>query len=265
MKKVFSLILITAMVLGLTACGSSSSSEKITSVDQLTDKKVGVQQGTTGDLYISEDTEIVPASIERYKSGFEAVQALSQGKIDAVIIDDAPAETFVKQTEGLTIIESPYVEEQYAIAFAKDSELTEQFNTVMAELIDTGTFDMIVNGYLEAMSNGEEPENTYQTPEGTEYPNGTLVMATSADFPPYEYYDGDKVIGIDAEVAQAICDVLGYELKIEDMSFDSVITAVSSGKADFGMAGLTVTEERKESLDFSDPYMTAKQVVIVKE
>ena len=69
MKKVFSLILITAMVLGLTACGSSSSSEKITSVDQLTDKKVGVQQGTTGDLYISEDTEIVPASIERY-NGF---------------------------------------------------------------------------------------------------------------------------------------------------------------------------------------------------
>ena len=265
MKKVLSLVLIAAMVLGLGACGSSAEAEKITSVEQLTDKKVGVQQGTTGDLYISEDPDIVPASIERYKSGFEAVQALSQGKIDAVIIDNAPAETFVNQTEGLTIIEAPYVEEEYAIAFAKDSELTEKFNGAMAGLIESGTFDAIVNDYLEAMSNDEEPQHTYQTPEGTEYPNGTLVMATSADFPPYEYYDGDKVIGIDAEVAQAICDALGYELKIEDMNFDSIITAVSTGKADFGMAGMTVTDERKESVDFSDSYMTAKQVVIVKE
>ena len=275
MKKLLSLILVGVMVAGLGACGSAASSgsadasssdgEKITSVEQLTGKKVGVQQGTTGDLYISEDEEIVPASIERYKSGFEAVQALSQGKIDAVIIDDAPAKTFVNQTEGLTIIDSPYVEEEYAVAFGKDSDLTAQFNSAMADLIAEGTFDAIVNDYLEAMSNNEDAKHTYTTPEGTEYPNGTLVMATCADFPPYEYYEGDKIVGIDAEIAQAICDKLGYELKIEDMNFDSIITSISTGKADFGMAGMTVTEERKESVDFSDPYMKAKQAVIVKE
>ena len=70
------------------------------------------------------------------------------------------------------------------------------------------------------------------TPEGTEYPNGTLTMATNAYFPPYEYYEGDEIVGIDAEFAKAICDYLGYELVIEDMEFASIIPAINSGKAD---------------------------------
>ena len=93
----------------------------------------------------------------------------------------------------------------------------------------------------------------------------TLVMATNAEFPPYEYYEGDEIIGIDAEIAQAICDELGKELKIEDMAFDSIITAVSSGKADFGAAGMTVTEDRNKNVLFTDTYAQASQVVIVKE
>lgn len=93
----------------------------------------------------------------------------------------------------------------------------------------------------------------------------TLVMATNAEFPPYEFREGDKVVGIDAEVAQAIADKLGMKLKIEDMAFDSIIPAVTSGKADFGAAGLTVTEERKENVDFTDTYAKATQVIMVKE
>ncbi len=94
---------------------------------------------------------------------------------------------------------------------------------------------------------------------------GTLTMATNAYFPPYEYYEGDKIVGIDAEIAQAIADKLGLTLKIEDMEFDSIITAVSTGKADMGLAGMTVTEERKKNVNFSDTYATGVQVVIVPE
>ncbi len=96
---------------------------------------------------------------------------------------------------------------------------------------------------------------------------GTLVMATNAEFPPYEYHDGsdDQIVGIDAEIAAAIAEKLGYTLEIEDIAFDSVIPEVTSGKADFGMAGMTVTEERKKSVNFSDSYATAVQVVIVTE
>lgn len=95
--------------------------------------------------------------------------------------------------------------------------------------------------------------------------DGVLTMATNAYFPPYEYYEGDKVVGIDAEIAEAVADKLGLELKIEDMEFDSIITAVQTGKADMGLAGMTVDEKRKKSVNFSDSYATGIQVVIVTE
>ena len=95
----------------------------------------------------------------------------------------------------------------------------------------------------------------------------TLKMGTNATFPPYEFYDDatGEVVGIDAEVAAAICAKLGYELEIVDMDFDAIIPAVTTGKIDFGMAGMTVTEERMQSVDFTTSYATGIQVVIVKE
>lgn len=95
--------------------------------------------------------------------------------------------------------------------------------------------------------------------------NGTLVMATNAEFPPYEFREGDKIVGIDADIAQAIADELGMELKIEDMQFDSIIAAVQSGKADMGVAGMTITEDRLATVNFTTPYTKAAQVIIVKE
>ena len=94
---------------------------------------------------------------------------------------------------------------------------------------------------------------------------GKLVMATSADFPPYEYHEGDKIVGIDVEIAQAIAQKMGVELEIEDIAFDSVILEVMSGKADLGLAGITATEDRKANLDFSESYTNARQLVIVQE
>lgn len=92
----------------------------------------------------------------------------------------------------------------------------------------------------------------------------TLTMATNAEFPPYEYREGENFVGIDVEIAQAIADDLDKELVIEDMAFDSVIAAVQSGKADLGIAGLTVDEDRLANVNFSDSYTTATQVVIIK-
>ena len=92
-----------------------------------------------------------------------------------------------------------------------------------------------------------------------------LVMATNAAFPPYEYVEGDKFVGIDVEIATAIAEKLGMELKIEDVEFGSIIGGVVEGKYDMGMAGMTVTEKRKESVNFSDTYATGIQVIIVNE
>lgn len=95
--------------------------------------------------------------------------------------------------------------------------------------------------------------------------DGKLTMATNAYFEPWEYYDGENIVGIDPEVAQAIADKLGLELEIMDMDFDSIITAVSAGKADMGMAGMTATEGRKKNVDFSQTYASAVQVIIVPD
>ncbi|MGN0793179.1 MAG: transporter substrate-binding domain-containing protein [Aristaeellaceae bacterium] len=94
---------------------------------------------------------------------------------------------------------------------------------------------------------------------------GTLIMATNASFPPYEYYEGTEIVGIDVEIAAAISAKLGYDFEVADMEFDAIISAVNAGKADFGLAGMTVTEERMLSVDFSDSYATGVQVVIVLE
>ncbi len=94
---------------------------------------------------------------------------------------------------------------------------------------------------------------------------GVLVMATNAEFPPYEYHEGGDIVGIDAEIAAAIAEKMGCTLEIEDIAFDSIIAEVDSSKADMGMAGMTVTEDRKQSVDFSVTYAVARQVVIVKE
>ncbi len=94
----------------------------------------------------------------------------------------------------------------------------------------------------------------------------TLVMGTNAAFPPYEYVDDDgNIVGIDAEIAAAIAEKLGMELEIKDMEFDSLITACAGGSIDVVLAGMTVTDERKESVNFSDSYATGIQVIIVKE
>ena len=267
MKKLVAALLASAMVVSLAACGGSGSSESteekepITSIDQLEGKIIGVQTGTTGDIYVTD--EFGEDAVERYNKGFEAVQALQQGKIDAVIIDNEPAQVFVSENEGLKILDEAYTEEEYAIAVSKDNtDLTAQLNDALAALKADGTFDAIFDYYI---SGEGEP---YAIDESAAR-DGQLVMATNAEFPPYEFHDTvdgeDVIMGVDADVARAICDYLGLELVIEDMSFDSVLTAFQSGKADVAFAGITVTEERKQMVDFTDTYCEARQVVIVAE
>jgi arginine/lysine/histidine transporter system substrate-binding protein len=93
--------------------------------------------------------------------------------------------------------------------------------------------------------------------------DGFITMSTNAEFEPFEFKDGDSIIGIDAEIAQKIADKLGVKLKINDVAFDTLTTELSAGKANFVAAGMTVTDDRKKNVDFSDPYFNASQAIIV--
>lgn len=121
---------------------------------------------------------------------------------------------------------------------------------------------------LTACGGGKSSGDDTPAPAGSGASSGeakTLSMATNAAFPPYEYVEGGEFAGIDIEIAQAIADYMGAELVINDVEFGSIIGGVQSGKYDMGIAGMTVTDERLQSVNFSDTYSTGVQVIIVKE
>lgn len=261
-KKLVAVSMMTVAMLSLSACGNKLPENTVNSVADLPGKTIGVQLGTTGDIYAS-DYEAEGSTLERYAKGGDAVLALKKGTIDCVIIDEQPAKAFVEKNPGLKILEEDFALEEYAICVSKDKpELTAKINACLEELKADGTIDSIISNYIGDDTKGQSP---YVSPANVDRSKGQLTMATNAAFEPYEFYESNAIVGIDADIALAICDRLGYELVIDDMEFDSIIAAVQSGKADFGAAGMTVTEDRLVSIDFTDSYTTAKQVIIVRE
>lgn len=260
-KKVY-VILLLLVLMALTGCGAKIEASDIACIDDLAGKKIGVQIGTTGDIYVSDyEGDEAGTVVERYNKGNDAISSLKNGKIDCVVIDEEPAKAFIKRNSDLSILEEEFTIEEYAICVAKENaQLRDQINQALKELEAEGTLQSIISHYI----NDEDDGYRYVSPEGLDYSDGELVVATNAAFPPYEYYESNKIVGIDIDIAQAIADKLNRKLVIEDMEFDSIITAVQGGKADIGVSGMTVTEERKKNIDFTTPYTTAKQVIVIR-
>ena len=263
-RKIFSIFIVSLLIIStlcsLTACSDKEpiGASPIYTIDDLETATIGVQLGTTGDIYVSDYEN---ATIQQFNKGADAIQALKLGRVDCVVIDELPAKAFVALNKDLSIIEEEFTKEDYAIAVAKENlELTYNINAALKQLKDNGTLDKIIDNYI----GDNKGSYIYESPANITRPNGTLVMATNAAFEPYEYIENGKITGIDADLARAIADILGMELKIEDMEFDSIIGAVQSGKADIGMAGMTVTEDRLKSINFTDSYTTSTQVIVVR-
>lgn len=158
------------------------------------------------------------------------------------------------------VIDIQLTQEEYAFGVDKSNpELLEAVNELIADSMEDGTFEKILDnnfgdGTAVAIESAEIDSSKEQ-----------LVVATNAAFEPFEYKLGDKYYGIDMEFAQLIADKLDLELAINNMDFDAVCLSVAEGKADIGMAGLTITEDRKESVNFSESYYNASQKVVVLE
>lgn len=260
MRKYLLPIFIAIYALVLVSCESKQAiiPNKVHSINDLGHKKVGVQIGNTADIYASDfGGDTAKIDVERYTKLADAVQALMQGKIDAVMSDDQPAKAFVLQNPSLRILEEVFVEEMYAGVVAKGNEaLLDSVNQALAQMKKDGVYDSLFNTYINRTG------NYHYTKKVTEGPK--LVLSTNAQFPPYEYYENAKVVGFDIETVNYIADYLGRTVEVQDIEFDAIINAVASGKADVGFAGFTVTEERKKSINFTTPYTLSKIVVIVR-
>lgn len=257
--KLHALLLMSILCISMLAGCDKVPENTVYSLDDLKDKSIGVQLKTTGDIYAS---EIEGADVQRFNKAEDAVIALQMGEIDAVMLDDGPAKVFVEQYEGVRILEEPYAEEEYGIVVKKGNrELLDKINEALATIQANGTLDSIAQNWI---YNGATT-STYEGQNKDSYANGKLVMATNAEFPPYESVVDDEVVGYDVDLMRAICDVLDMELVVENIAFDSIISSVDRGIADVGVTGMSITEERMKQVDFSNSYTTAKQVIIVRE
>lgn len=241
-------------------CGCNKVPENtVFSLDDLKGKKIGVQLKTTGDIYAS---EIEGAQVQRFNKGKDAVAALQAGELDAVMLDDGPAEVFINEFENIRILEECYAEEEYGLVVKKgNTELLDKINAALGKIKENGILDSITQNWIYDGAT----QSAYQRQKEDSYANGKLVVVTNAEFPPYESVVDDEVAGFDIDLMKAICDELDMELEVQNIAFDSVISAVDRGIADVGATAMSITDERQDQVDFSIPYITAKQVILVRD
>lgn len=257
MKKIVFGALVLAALFAASGC-SGKKSVSISSKADLEGKSIGVQAGTTGELYVQE--EIKSAKCSSFKNVIDASLSLKNGAIDAIVVDELPAKEVCKQNSDLAILDFDLAEDVYAIAVKKgNSELLESVNRTILEMKADGRYEALISSFMPADGNIKIPE--VEKKDG----NGKLRMGTNAAFFPFEYTEGAQVVGFDATMAQYIANDFGKSLEIQDMAFDGLIAALQSGAIDFIAAGMTATEERRKNVDFSEPYFSSKQVVIVRK
>ncbi len=169
-------------------------------------------------------------------------------------------ETTAAATEMLKVIDIALTSEEYGFAVKKgNTELLGQLNAFLAKVKNDGTYEAIMNKYF----GDGTPEGVVIADTAVGAKENQIVIATNAAFPPFEYVEGDKYYGVEIELMALFAKEIGKNLAINDMEFDSVCTAVAEGTCDIGASGLTITETRKEILDFTDPYYNASQKIIV--
>ena len=169
------------------------------------------------------------------------------------------SDTDAAKTPAVKVININLTEEEYAFGVDKNQpELLEQVNAFIAEIKENGKMEEIFNKYF------KEGTPTPVTSAALDETKDQLVVATNAEFPPFEYTEGDQYLGVDMEIAYLLAQKLGKELVIQNMDFDAVCLSVGSHKCDIAMAGLTITDKRKESVTFTDSYYQASQKLIVK-
>lgn len=160
--------------------------------------------------------------------------------------------------EKIKVIDIELTAESYAFAVNKsNSSLLASANELLEELKGNGELDKIINSFFDGTATFE-----YTNPVSKD---NCLIVATNAYFPPFEYYNGNKLTGVDMKIASLLAEKLGKTLYIDDMEFDSVLTSVGSGTADIAMAGITVNATRLESYNFTTEYYESAQVIIVKD
>lgn len=252
MKKIVSLLLTVALLCGcaftLASCGGKTDVVS----------KIGAQKGTTSKMYadLLKGVEVVT-----YDTFALAANAMNNGNVDYVIVDKTTGEALCREISGLKINPIALSSENYGIAVDKaQAELKTKIDGVLES--KAAEIQAIKDKYM----NNEEAKfvGVTSATKDAAKADQQLVLATNAEFAPWEYKAENKFFGIDMEIAALLAAELGMELVIEDMDFDNVVSSVGKQNIDIAMSGITITAERAEVVNFSKPYYTESIVIVHK-
>jgi len=249
MKKIIALVLVMVLCLSMfAACGKKEAGAKI-----------AAQKGTTSLMYAQALNNV---GVKSYDTFALAAKDMNNGNADYLFVDKTTAKALCKEIEGLKIIEIALSSENYGIGIDKNqADLKTKIDQILTDKADE------INAIKEKYMNGEEDKYvgvTSATKDGSKA-DQQLVVATNAEFAPWEYKEGTEFYGIDMEIAKLFADELGLELVIDDMEFDAVVGAVGKQNVDIAMSGITITTERLQVINFSEPYYTESIVCVVKD
>ncbi len=249
MKKIISLILALTLVCGAVFSLASCGGETV---------KIGLQEGTTSAMYAE---CLKGTTVSTFTTFPLAAEAMKNGNVDYVMCDKATATSICNTMSGVKYIDIALSTEFYAIAMdKKQAELNTKINAILEAKKDD------IQAIIDKFMAGDEANYVGITSAEKDINKADtqLVVATNAEFAPWEYMNGDKYYGIDMEIAQILANDLGMELVIDDMAFESVISSVGNHGVDIGMSGITITNARKEIVNFSTSYYTESIVLLCK-
>ena len=242
------------------ASSTASAASGYASLQDLNGKRIGVQTGTTFDKIVLET--LPDAKVSYFNSYPDMAAALEANKIDAFPGDEPVIRLMAAENDRLTVLEERMDDFDFGIALPKTEageKLLAEINAWLASVKQSGELAKKTQKWTDG------PESEKTVPDYASFPatNGVLTLATEGAYAPMNYYLGNDVVGMEIDMIARFCEANGYGLKVVPMLIDGILPAIQSGKADFAAAGLTITEERKESVYFSDPFYTGGTVMAV--
>ena len=258
---------------------ATKKANKITSYDQLKGKTVGVKNGTAAQRFLQKNKDQYGYTIKTFDTSDLMNNSLSTGAVDAIMDDQPVIEYAIKQGQDLSINMEGEAVGSFAFGVKKDGShenLIKQFNTALAQMKKDGTLDQIIEkwtGSSQSSSSTTTTASTSAVPETSTKAGQKATpkkkkykISSDSSFAPFVFQnDQSKYNGIDMELIKAIAKDQGFTLEISNPGFDAAVSDVQNGNADGMIAGMTVTDARKATFDFSDPYYTTNSILAVQE
>lgn len=258
---------------------ATKKANKITSYDQLKGKTVGVKNGTAAQRFLQKNKDKYGYTIKTFDTSDLMNNSLSTGAVNAIMDDQPVIEYAIKQGQDLSINMEGEAVGSFAFGVKKDGaheNLIKQFNTALAQMKKDGTLDQIIEKWTGSSQSSSAttttsstsvvPETSTEAGQKATPKKKKYKISSDSSFAPFVFQnDQSKYTGIDMELIKAIAKDQGFTLEISNPGFDAAVSDVQNGNADGMIAGMTVTDARKATFDFSDPYYTTNSILAVQE